>query len=453
MSRVAAAGGVPTPASTLDAAAQETSHHWPQFLPDGRHFLYLAMIGVQRGGAGAAQTSIGDTRTLYVGALDSTARTLLRRGELRAQYAAGHLLFIRDGTLMAQRFDVPSLRLTGEPAPIAERVPSNTGNGNTAFAVSEAGVLAYRTGAGSADSSSLVWLDRSGKPVETVGAPGAHSAVWLSPDGKTAIAYVQKGAGSGSITSSDLWAFDLARGGIPSRLTFTADQFENGLAFNPTGDRVAFASGSGGSTEIYQKAIHGGGEPELLLKSPLSKRPTSWSSDGRYLAFTQTDPKTAIDIWLLPAFGDRKPVPFLQTSFSESNPAISPDGRWMAYQSDKSGTPEIYVRAFPSGDREWRISQSGGAYPQWRGDGRELFYVGATPRSVMAVGFKGTATLDPSAPVKLFDAPFLVRSNGSGQVAVSADGQRFLVIEPQPAQDTHASALTIVLNWTDALRK
>jgi dipeptidyl aminopeptidase/acylaminoacyl peptidase len=356
------------------------SHRFPQFLPDGRRFLYLAMSGqiVSPDSPVVAGKRRDEARSIYAGSLDSDDRTPILKGALRAMYASGHLLFDRESTLMAQPFDPKSLQFTGEAVPVAEQVASNAASGRAAFTVSEGGVLAYRSG-GNFGPSIISSLDRTGKRLGSIAAPADHFHVGLrlSPDGKSLAIYAREGTvDTPGFTSGDIWTVDLERGGIASRLTLTPDQGEYGLVWSPDGGRIAFSLGPAGGrgSDIYAKATSGVADAEALLRSAsaLPTWPTSWSPDGRYIAYDQVDPETNSDIWLLPLFGDRKPVALLHTSFDESSAAFSPDGRFIAYQSDKSGTTDVYIRPFPAGDREWRISEGGGAYPQWRGDGREL---------------------------------------------------------------------------------
>jgi hypothetical protein len=455
--KVSASGGIASAVTTLDAGRGESSHRWPQFLPDGRHFLYLAMTGPvasSRGRAAGAAARRDAGRGIYIGSLDSAQRTLLREGTLRAQYAAGYLLFLRDSTLMAHALDVASLRLSGEPVSLAEGVAFNSANGRTGFAVSESGVLVYRSEAVSGGMTQLAWFDRSGRRLDQVGQPGYYSSLRLSPDQKRLAVNVRS---LDSNAPADTWILELARGAIPLRITLTPVEREAGLAWSPDGSRIAYASEETG--DLYQKATNGVGDPEVVLKSPEPKRPGAWSPDGRYIAFSRTSHRRDIDIVVVPVSGDHKPAAFLQTEFNEFAPAISPDGRWLAFNSDKGGVSAVYVRPFPSGDREWRVSPDG-VYPLWRADGQELFYV--SQRALMAVSVKPGATPEFGIPMKLFDAPFVVNRGigsydvvrGIGSYDVAANGQRFLIIEQRAlTQGSRAAPFTVVLNWTAALKK
>jgi dipeptidyl aminopeptidase/acylaminoacyl peptidase len=383
---------------------------------------------------------------LYVGSLDSSPPTRIMSGVLRAQYAAGRLLFIRDGTLMAQDLDLKSFGLGGAPTPIAEQVASNAINGRTSFGASDR-VLAYRNGR-AAGSFVLAWFDRFGKRLETLGAPADYSQIRLAPDGKTLAANV----GSTGLSDGDVWILDVTRGGIASRLTFTEDQLELGLAWSRDGRRLAFASGPD-RNELYAKPASGVGDAELLFKSDKPLRALSWSPDGRYLAFSETNSTGVSRILLLPLAGDRKPAVFLENVLNAFDAVFSPDGRWIAYVSAKGGQPDVYIRPFPAGAREWRVSQAGGVSPEWRGDGNELFYVEQGAR-IMAVAISGGAVPAPASPVKLFSPLFMRGFPGFGQYSVAADGQRFLLIQPadlsQSGFGVASAPIVVDINWAGA---
>ena len=442
--RVSASGGVPVPLTTLDSAHGEVSHRWPQFLPDGRHFLYLVMSG-QTGHFLVSGAALDDTRVTYVGSVDSSGRTLLLRGVLRSQYADGYLLYLRELTLMARAFDAHSLQFGGDEIPIAEQVWGNTGSGRTGFAASGSNVLMIR-GGGWEGLRRLAWVDRRGKTLDPLGEPVVYGDFGLSPDGRNLAAYVRGGSTRGS---GDLKIFAIGKDSLSSPLTFAPTESEGGFAWSPDGGQIAYASGRY-ETDLYRKMTTGIGNAEVIVKSPHAKEAGTWSPDGRYLAYTEKDPETRNDIWMVTLAGDRKPQPFLQTTFNEQEPAFSPDGRWMAYTSDKGGARSIYVRQFPGDNREWQIANSEGNFPRWRADGKELFYF--SRGSLMAVHVNLGEFPEFGTPVKLFSLP--IAPGHFGHYSVSADGERFLIIE-QPDAGTlpNAIPLTVVLNWTAALKK
>ncbi len=457
LSRVSAAGGQPTPAITLDRGRQETSHRYPFFLPDGRRFVYL----VQPGNA------------LVVGSLDSPQVTRLVAADSKATYApSGHLLFVRQATLFAQPFDADRLKLTGEAAPVAEQVAFNVGGGNAAYSVSDTGMLVYRTGGGGVNTNQLTWFDRTGKTLSTVGAPADYRGIELAPDARRVAVHPHELAGGG-----DIWLRDLSRE-TTTRLTFGAHN--TSPVWSPDGTRIAFGSNRppsgqtsadpyGGGFNLYEKRADGTGDVTMLFDSVASKlptiwmQPTSWSPDGQLLVFERIDPSTSFDIWALPLTGDRKPRPLVQTEFQEFEGQISPDGRWLAYASNETRRLEVYVRPLSGSAGKWQISTTGGSYPRWRRDGKELFYLGSDHK-LMAVQMSGGGpAVEAGIPHPLFDARLaavFVSGTGSNGTAstpypyvVSDDGQRFMVsvdVRQQQASDT---PLTVVVNWTAGLKK
>jgi Tol biopolymer transport system component len=431
--RVPAGGGTPVPLTTLDAARKEISHTYPRFLPDGRHFLYLA-YGPQRESAG-----------IYVGALDSNQTKLLVNADASAAYAPpGYLVFLRDRTLMAQGFDADRLELKGEPFPVAEQV-DRLGTRDALFSVSETGVLAYRSG--SSDNTQLIWFDREGKQLGTVGPVGGYATPWLSPDEKRVTFGRVQPQGGGF----DIWLMELARGTL-TRFTFDP-ALEVAPIWSPDGSRIVFSSDRDGPMNLYQRVASGAGQDEALLKTDNIKISTDWSADGRFLLYQEQNQKTNFDLWVLPLAGDQKAFPFLQTDFAEQQGRFSPDGKWVAYASNESGTWQVYVQSFPASGGKWQVSTNGGAQPQWRRDGKELFYI-SSDRRLMAVDVKANgSTFDAGAPKELFELRLQTVGlpGPRNYYAVAADGRRFLVASVP--EERISTPTTVVLNWTADLKK
>ncbi|MGI9069039.1 MAG: protein kinase domain-containing protein [Pyrinomonadaceae bacterium] len=429
--RVSATGGEPVPVTALDQSRFETAHRWPYFLPDGRHFLYFA-----RG-------SQAESGGIFVGSLDSKDTKRLLPTTLNAAYAApGFLLFLRNETLMAQRFDVDELQLTGEPFLVAERVAYNPGLGRRAFSVSENGVLVYRSGSGQINQP--FWFDRGGKQIGSLGAASLYFTLWLSPDERrAAVDRVDTQTGT-----TDIWLFDLLRG-TPSRFTTDPAGDSNPL-WSPDGSRIVFASSREGVANLYQKTASGGGTEEVLLKSGEEKVHEDWSSDGQFIVYRTLNPKTKLDLWVLPMSGDRQPFPFLQTEFNEQQAQFSPDGKWIVYTSDESGGPEVYAQTFPASGGRWRVSTGGGCQPRWRRDGRELFYI-AADRKLMAVDVKLGVTFEAGVPKALFGTSVLSLTDFRSHYAVTADGQRFLI--NSTIEETNATPISVVVNWAADLKR
>jgi len=426
--RASAAGGAATPVTQLDASRKEVGHYWPQFLPDGNHFLYLAL------------TSNPENSAIYVGSLDSKERKLLLNAISDVAYVPpGYLLFSREGTLMAQPFDAQRLELTGEAVPIAEDVQFNPANGSTTFAASENGVLTYRTG--SVQDVQLTWTDRDGRKLGPVGEPGVYRQIALSPDEKrVAVDRIDPQTGG-----RDLWLLELSRG-IFSRLT-SDPAMEMDPVWSPDGSQIVFASSRKGPRDLYRITLSSGQE-ELLLESRDNSSPEDWSRDGQFIVY---EANGTVGGWkgvsLLPLSGDRKPKPILDTSFRKDEMQISPDGRWIAYISDESGRWEVYVQPFQSPGEKLRLSTNGGGQPRWRKDGRELFYL-ALDGTMMAVPISAGVTISPGIPNSLFQTGITVNPVVD-QFAVTGDGQRFLLAVPLE----FAPPISVVLNWTALLKK
>jgi dipeptidyl aminopeptidase/acylaminoacyl peptidase len=448
LSRVPAGGGPVTPATALKHG--ETAHTRPSFLPDGRHFLYRV--------TGKSAPAI------VIGSLDSADTSPLLNADSQVLYSPpGYVVFVRQGTLLGQRFDAGRLELSGDPVQIAEGVAVDAGTGLAAFSVSQNGVLTFRSGVvlnvvEEGAMAQLDWVDRTGRLIESVGGADAYRGIELSPDGSRIGFHRHDNAGG------DLWILDVKRG-AKTRLTFAPEQDSRAPVWSPDGSRIAFASYRNGSWGIYQKRVDSGtADDELLLEAKDRLAPDTWTPDGKSLVYNAD-----ADIWLLPLTGDRTPVPLARSPFTEAGGVVSPDGRWMAYLSNESGSRQIYIQAFPSGARKQAISTALGAIqPLWRRDGKELFWVEIGGRLTeaqeyrfMAVDVKSDgAGFEAGAPRPLFTT-VMMPGAGDGNagfpfstVDVSADGQRFLVSRPSPASGgapDAPAAITVVINWLEEL--
>src|SRR4051812_3868375 len=420
---VSASGGPSTTVTMLDAAAQETEHQWPQFLPGGRRFLY------------GVRSANPDRNGIYVGSLDSAEKTrVLALQTSRATYAGGYLVFAQDRALAARSFDPRTLKVGATQQSIASPIAS------AGFAPPNDGLLTYLPGNG---QGRAIWFDRSGMKVGGLETPSEVFAVALSPDER------QIAAGDALSPTAGIWLFDLRRR-ARGRLT----SIGNSPVWSPDGSRVVFSSSqANGVLELYQKASFGNEREELLLPSGPSRRPAwphDWSPDGRYIVYTSASPRSKMDIWLL-STADRKPIPYLQTDSNELHGQVSPDGQWLAYTSDESGTWEVYVQSFPVRGHRRTISTDGGAQPRWRKDGKELFYL-ASDRRLMSVKIQQKldvqGMLDVSEPEPLFQTH--IRGPLERQwldYAVAGNGQRFLICETERMDPS----MTVLLNWTAAL--
>jgi Tol biopolymer transport system component len=426
--RVPAAGGTRTALVKLDTARKETSVGWPQFLPDGKHFLYL-LTGEKP-----------EDSAYWVASLDSNEKKTLAPAQTLVEYAPpGYLLFVRDRTLVAQPFDAKALKTMGEPVPLAEKIGTDN-VGLARFSVSNNGVLAYRTGE---SGGRLLWRDRAGRELDTLGDPGDYHNPAFSPSGDR-VAFNINDARTGK---TDLWIRDLARG-VNSRFTLGAGNNYRAV-WSPDGATIVFSSDRAGVIDLYEKPTKGSGDEKVLLHSDDPKSAASWTKDGRYIAYASLNPKTQWDLWALPTFGDRKPIPIAVSPFVETSPMFSPDGRFVAYVSTESGREEIYVQTFPEAGGKWQVSNSGGADPSWRTDGKELYYR-SPDQKLMAVEVRGGADFQAGVPQPLF--PVRVRPGTSrNKYAPFPDGQRFLFAAPLGRESM--APTTVVLNWPASLGK
>jgi Tol biopolymer transport system component len=466
LDRVSAEGGKPSTITTPDA--EETGHFWPDFLPDGQHYLYLAWSGQAA------------NRAVFIGKLDSKDKTRLMAAESNVDFAApGYLIFHRGASLFAQAFDTAKLTLSGEPIHIADEVADSAANGRGNFDVSQTGVLMYFQGSGTTAGRGRVvpnaqfgWMDRAGKGPDPAGITAPYGDIDLSPDGKQ-IAVTQQEGGS----NADIWIIDWQRAAVSTRLTLNSGDNVDPV-WSPDGMRVAFTSYRKGNADIYVKNANGVGPDTALLESPNDEIVKDWSKDGKYIAFLFGQDNFR-DIYALPLSGDKKPLPLVQGHFQKDEPQFSYDGKWLAYTSDESGMFQVYVMSFPGGDQRIQVSMAGGGQPRWKGDGRELYYRSQDNR-IMAVEIKTAPKLESGVPSLLFGSPrnnVVVRDATRHQLAVTPDGARFLLmitpgtntgITPAaPGASSGAAGpagggialapivngLTVVQHWTAALGK
>ena len=424
--RVAATGG---DAVEVTMPGPQTGRRWPYMLSDGRRFLFLELDTSDPG--------------IYLGALDGRAPTRLTPApaESAGVFLPGWLLWVRGSTLVAQRLDIERAELRGDPVTLAEGVAVDDFL-RSGVSVASTGLVAYRTGA--TTRRQLTWFDRSGSARGTVGNADSNNLrdPRVSPDGKrVAVSRTVRG-------NMDLWLLEGAR---MNRVTSDA-AFDQAPVWSPDGARIVFETRG----NLYQTSTRGTGVEEPLVVSDQSKSPSSWSADGRFLMYSSLDLSTARDLWVVPMAGaDRTPSVFLKTPFNEFWGAFSPDGRWVAYQSDVSGSSEIYVRPFVAPGatagpgltgNQWQVSTAGGAFPLWRSDGKELYYLNPDGAIMAATVAVAGSMLAPGAPVVLFGTRILGGRGGSAlgrSYDVAPDG-RFLI---NTVLDVDAAPITLLMNW------
>jgi eukaryotic-like serine/threonine-protein kinase len=430
--RIPASGGPATPISKLDTGRGELSHRWPMFLPDGRHYLYLATNFFGQKGVDA----------IFVGSLDSDEKRFVVEADGNAAYAApGYLLFYRDKSLLAQRFNLKRFALTGEPTTILTDIQYQTQVKRVVFDASEHGLLVAQSGSGIA-LSQLFWFNRKGVQISAVGKPEVYSNVSLAPNGKSVAVSMTDMASQ----NADIWTYDLQRGSA-KRLTFdpAADTVP---IWSPDAARLVFSSGRNSARNLYMKNSDGSQEEKLIVQGGFGYNnfPNDWSRDGKYILYAR-DP----DLWFA-TIPELKTTLFLKAPSIVRNGQFSPDGKWVAYASNETGKWEIYVTSFPEARGKWQVSSGGGEQPRWRGDGKELFYLSSDAK-MMAAPVTTGANFDAGTPVALFQATPRqpVPLYDLFAYDVSRDGQRFSILtQVRPAE---TAPMSIVLDWTAKLNK
>jgi len=435
--RVAAAGGEARPATELDKSTGETSHMYPSFLPDGRHFLFLA-----QGQGESAKNSIS------IGSLDSKSIKHVLSINSKAQYAApGYLLYVRDGALVAQPFDLKRLQADGQASPVVQNIRHTVASGIAAFSTANNGMIAYRTGQAT-EYFQLGWFDRSGRELNRFGQPESYFNPELSPDG-TRVAVERLGE-----SNRDIWELELARD-VFSRLTSDPGS-EVKPIWSHDGSKMVYTQINNtqiNNSSLVLKPVGGGTREEVLVKIDLPFGPLAddWSPDGKSILF---DAGLVPDLWILPLEGDRKPHRLMETRFAENEARFSPNGSWITYTSNESGRPEVYAQSFPSNENKIQISTNGGSKARWSRDGKEIFYL-ATDEKLMAVTVSGEKKLEVSRPQPLFDTSTGILSTmnrGWRQpYDVSADGKRFLFLTSVQAKVS--PPVSVLVNWQPTVKR
>jgi Tol biopolymer transport system component len=434
LAKVSAQGGVPTPATVMDKE-KHTTHRWPWFLPDGKHFLFLATTHT---GGDPSHNGI------YFGSLDSMQTRMVVATDSAAQYASGYLLYRANTALVAQPFDAESGKLSGSPAPLVGNIRYDSGVWRSIFAVSENGLIVYQSGDAATAGTRLVWFDRSGKEIGQVGErENLLSDIRLSPDGKR-VAFVEGNPAPG------VWTLDLERN-TKTRITFDQEVIMQ-PSWSPDGKTLVFVVGppqGGGTFQLRSKAADGSGTEKSVTSVPHGYGYPGWSPDGKYLTYIWGDGGIMRSLWVAPLAGNAEPVMIVQPPSAQSNIytyRLSPDGRWVAYVSDESGQNELYVTTFPDGKGKWQVSTKGASYPVWSGNGKELFFKNLNDDFfVCPVRFKGSE-VEVGAPQRLFHAS----APGLGMPYDVSANERFLV---NLAEEEGPAPLKLMLNWPAELRK
>jgi serine/threonine protein kinase len=433
--RIPDSGGPGEQITTLDASRGETYHGAPQFLSDGKRFLYYV--------------TSPDTqkRGIYLGSLNGhNERQLVLATSNKARYAPAlpgkpdALLYLREQTLLAQRFDVQKGTLTGEPSIIAEPITRGGGvSQNASFWIGQTGMLVYRK-SDAETQRRLVWFARDGARVEQLPRENRYSSFYLSPDGKRLAVDVMDGN-----AVHDIWIYEFGRNTMNRQTSHPANDFLG--VWSPDGQRLVFGSSRTGASQMYLTTV-GGAAEEVITDGPLRKYPLQWTHDAKYVLFRGTNPDTSRDeLWALAVDGDRKPFPVVQNSFSQFAGQISPDGKWIAYQSTLSGANEVYAQRFPVATGRVQLSNKGGRWPKWRGDGKELYFVSGNDTLIAVAVDPSADDLNAQPAKELFRA--VLPGNLTYPYDVSSDGKRFLILERSGQQDIRLEVMT---NWRSRMK-
>ena len=446
LSKVSSAGGTPRPLTTLDKQTGEITQRWPQVLPGGKAVLFAS---------GTHPSSYEDSDIVVYSMASGQRKTVQRGGSYARYLPSGHVVYIHEGALFAVPFDLKRLEVTGQPALILEGVVTAPTNGGAQFSFSETGNLVYVEGRAGGQNVSIYWMDHQGKFMPLRETPGFYYNLAFSPDGKRLALEIFDGK------RRDIWVYEWERDGL-TRLTFAGELNENPI-WTPDGQRIAYSSQEkGGTINLWWIRADGAGDAQRLTESKSLHYAGSWRPDGKVLAFSQQSPgSTAFDILTLPIEGDEKsgwkpgdPKPFVNSAFSEREPAFSPDGRWLAYESNESGSYEVYVRPFPGPGGKWQISTGGGVFPEWFRNGKELFY--RTPDSkIMVVTYTGSGdSFHADKPQLWSPGQFTDRGLGNLNFDLHPDGKRFAVLKaPGTGQTAAVNKLNFIFNFFEELRR
>jgi Tol biopolymer transport system component len=427
--RIAASGGTPTQITFPDRERGEDSHRWPLFLPDGIHYLYLAMDL-----SGRKLVS-----EIYLGSLNSKEKRLITQAVANAAYAQpGYLLFYRNQTLFAQRFDAKKLELSGEPTPIITDLQYLSRIAKVVFASSDRGLLVAQKG-GDVGGSQMLWFDRKGEQVGVASKPGAYGNLDLAPNGK----FVATDAMDPGSQNTDIWTYDLTTGSA-KRLSFDP-AIDSTPVWSPDSSRVVFCSDRAQKFNLYLKDATGAGDEKLIPQEGPDRYPTDWSHDGKYVLYER-----GTDLWFV-TFPSLSSSLFLKGQSTPKAGRFSPDGKWVAYASNESGRWEVYVTSFPDAHGKWQVSNAGGEQPRWRSDGREFYYL-ASDGKIMAAPVATGANFDAGTPVALFQANprELVATSEQLSYDVTPDGQKFLI---NSQLKTAMTPMSVVMNWSAKVGK
>jgi serine/threonine protein kinase/Tol biopolymer transport system component len=443
LSKVSSAGGAPQPLTTLDNQAGEITQRWPQVLPGGKAVLFTS---------NTRQSNYEDSDIVVYSMVSGQRKTLQHSGTYARYLPSGHVVYMHEGTLFAVPFDLQRLEVTGQPAPILEGVASNAGNGSVQFSFSNTGNLVYIGGHSGFTNVSIYWMDHDGKFLPLRETAGGFANPAFSPDGKRLALEIREGS------KSDVWVYEWERDTL-TRLTL-AGEINGSPVWTPDGQRIVYSSQQkDGLSSLWWMRADGAGDAQRLVESKNSQYAGSWRPDGKVLAFRQDNTGTGLDIMTISVEGDEKsgwkpgePKPFVNSAFNEMTPAFSPDGRWLAYMSNESGSYELYVRPFPGPGGKWQISTAGGGYPKWSRNGKELFYQ-TMDNKIMVVTYIASGDSFHADKPQPWSPGQFTSLGANYTFDLHPDGKRIAVLKaPGTEQNAAVNKVSFIFNFFDEVR-
>ena len=443
LSKVSSAGGAPQPLTTLDNQAGEITQRWPQVLPGGKAVLFTS---------NTRQSNYEDSDIVVYSMVSGQRKTLQHSGTYARYLPSGHVVYMHEGTLFAVPFDLQRLEVTGQPAPILEGVASNAGNGSVQFSFSNTGNLVYIGGHSGFTNVSIYWMDHDGKFLPLRETAGGFANPAFSPDGKRLALEIREGS------KSDVWVYEWERDTL-TRLTL-AGEINGSPVWTPDGQRIVYSSQQkDGLSSLWWMRADGAGDAQRLVESKSSQYAGSWRPDGKVLAFRQDNTGTGLDIMTISVEGDEKsgwkpgePKPFVNSAFNEMTPAFSPDGRWLAYMSNESGSYELYVRPFPGPGGKWQISTAGGGYPKWSRNGKELFYQ-TMDNKIMVVTYIASGDSFHADKPQPWSPGQFTSLGANYTFDLHPDGKRIAVLKaPGTEQNAAVNKVSFIFNFFDEVR-
>ncbi len=444
--KVSSAGGKPEPLTTLNPQAGETTHRWPQVIPGSKDVIFTDHT---RG------DQFGDAEIAVYSTVSGKSKTVLHGGFYARYLPSGHIVYVHNGTLFAVPFDIKRLEVTGQSAPVVEGVTSNPSDGGAQFSFSDSETFVYIAGSIVSPDVSIYWMDAAGKFTPLRETPGNYNNLAISPDGRRLAIDITNGG------RTDIWVCEWERDTL-TRLTFAGESNTHPV-WTPDGQRIAYESAEKGTVgNLWWIRADGGGDAQRLTQSKDSQAPWSLSPDGKVLAFLQLNPVTSWDIMTMSVEGSEKtgwkpgqPKPFVNTPAVEVYPAFSPDGRWIAYQSNESGPMEVYVRPFPGPGGKWQISTGGGTTPEWSRNGKELFFTTVNRDKIMVATYTASGESFRADKPRLWSPGQFTTRGTTLNYALHPDGKRFAVLKAGNGETAPPpiNKVSFIFNFFDELRR